>query len=52
LATGFKLIEVDQERQMQILAQEAEQQYRAYRAAVKTGDDVKIDAVLKDYQLK
>jgi len=52
LLTGFKIVDLDQERQMQILGIEAEQAYRQYRHAVSTGDQVQVDRALEEYRLK
>ncbi len=52
LLTGFKIVDLDQERQMQILGIEAQQAYRQYRHAVSTGDRVQVDRALEEYRLK
>jgi hypothetical protein len=52
LLTGFKLYEIDMDRQRRVLMAESERITRKYKAALKRGDDVEANDILEEYRLK
>ncbi len=52
LLTGFKLIEVDRERQLNLLELDAARAYREYRKAVRSGDDIRAKQILDEMKLQ
>ena len=52
LATGFKLQQIDTERQLGILNAEGDKVYADYRSALRQGDASKANDILEEFRLK